>query len=92
VQTVVPAVKSALDSRLVHRDEKFPAAMHAPRRSEENHISWPIMYDLLLAVWALDQVPIETEIDEIDFRHDLVPGSKERMVSCCSHDGLVSVR
>ena len=47
-------LKLALDPRLVQCDEKFAAAMHASRDSEEDHISWPIMYDLLLAVWALD--------------------------------------
>jgi hypothetical protein len=58
--------------RLVHRDDKPLAAVRALCRGKQDHGSRPLMDSLLLAVWADDQMLVETEIDEVAFCHGCV--------------------
>jgi hypothetical protein len=56
-------------SWLVQRDDKLPAAVCTLRRRKQDHGSRPLVDSLLLAVWAFDQMFVETKIDKIDFGH-----------------------
>jgi hypothetical protein len=54
---------------LVQRDDKLPAAVRTFRRRKQDHGSRPRVDSLLFAVWAFDQMFVETKVDKIDFGH-----------------------
>jgi hypothetical protein len=66
-----PEVISGSDPlpRLVHRDDKLPAAVRTSGWRKQDHGSRPRVDRLLLAVWAFDQMFVETNVDKIDFGH-----------------------
>jgi hypothetical protein len=62
--------------RFVQRYDKFFAAFFTLCGGVQDHVSRPVLYDLLLAMRAFDQVFNKTKMDNIGFRHEFVPAAK----------------